>query len=119
MWVGTRREVGPNGSVIGPVERAEHERSSHFPDGVACDAAWAVRQTATARATRMPGTAAHGRLLRPLGSSGVLGHELVAHVVPPSIERRIAISPSRIRLLTVPSGVSVRTAISCWVSPPK
>ena len=32
---------------------------------------------------------------------------------------RIASRPSRIRLLTVPSGVPVRSAISTWVSPPK
>ena len=34
-------------------------------------------------------------------------------------DRRIASRPRRIRLLTVPSGVAVRSAISCWVSPPK
>ena len=41
--------------------------------------------------------------------------------VPPSPRRarRSARSPSRIRLLTVPSGVAVRSAISCWVRPPK
>ena len=33
--------------------------------------------------------------------------------------RRIARRPRRIRLLTVPSGVPVRSAISTWVSPPK
>ena len=48
------------------------------------------------------------------------GHGIrAAHDDPPSRFRRMASRPSRIRLLTVPSGVAVRSAISCWVSPPK
>ena len=39
------------------------------------------------------------------------------HEDPASSVRRIASRPRRIRLLTVPSGVSVRSAISCWVRP--
>ena len=51
---------------------------------------------------------------------GQLAHRIgPAHAEPPSRFRRMASSPSRIRLLTVPSGVAVRSAISCWVSPPK
>ncbi len=42
-----------------------------------------------------------------------------AHDAPTSSARRIARSPRRIRLLTVPSGAPVRPAISCWVSPAK
>ena len=42
-----------------------------------------------------------------------------AHRGPSSRRRRMDSSPSRIRLLTVPRGVAVRSAISCWVSPPK
>ena len=49
----------------------------------------------------------HGCLIRP------------AHEDPPSRSRRMVSRPSRIRLLTVPSGVPVRSAISCWVNPPK
>ena len=42
-----------------------------------------------------------------------------AHDAPSSRLRRMASRPRRIRLLTVPSGVAVRSAISCWVNPPK
>ena len=52
--------------------------------------------------------------------AGQVGHGVrAAHDDPSSRTRRIASSPSRIRLLTVPSGVPVRSAISCWVIPPK
>ena len=45
----------------------------------------------------------------------------LAHVTAswPSRTRRMASRPSRIRLLTVPSGVPVRSATSTWVNPPK
>ena len=35
------------------------------------------------------------------------------------ITLRMASRPSRMRLLTVPNGVPVRSAISTWVRPPK
>ncbi len=43
----------------------------------------------------------------------------VAASSSPTIARRIASSPRRMRLLTVPSGVPVRSEISCWVKPAK
>ena len=76
---------------------------------------------------------AHGGLLRGLEGTqhegarqledllvGQVAHGVgLAHAEPASRCRRIASRPRRIRLLTVPSGVAVRSAISCWVSPLK
>ncbi len=60
-----------------------------------------------------------GRKLADLVTGQVAHGVEVAHVDPTSSDRRIASRPRRIRLLTVPSGVPVRSAISCWVRPPK
>ena len=60
-----------------------------------------------------------------LDGPGRIGHGVPASMPSrstassPVSDRRIASSPSRIRLLMVPSGVPVRVAISCWVRPPK
>ena len=68
-----------------------------------------VERTQDERPGHLPDLVA-GQGTHPVGSG---------HAEPASRARRMASRPRRIRLLTVPSGVPVRSAISCWVNPPK
>ena len=90
------REVEPHGLHLVGVEGAEHEPGGEVADLVAGrGAAWPDDRSCRTRPVRS-------------------GADVVAGQGPAQ-----ARSPSRIRLLTVPSGAPVRSAISCWVSPPK
>ena len=80
--------MGAYCGVVPGAQGSQHEGSRHVPDGLARHAARRVRRTA-------------------VGAGAGARHALVAHVVTPSSERRIASRPSRMRLFTVPSGVSV------------
>ena len=92
VGLGARREVLADGRHLGVVERAQDvERGEIERLG--------VRQ--------------RGRLHR----HGVSASP--ASAASPVSAARIASSPSRTRLFTVPSGVPVRSAISTWVRPPK
>ena len=93
MWLRTGGEVPTDRLGLIGLEGPEHERGREVADVVAGHAPPSMPELSR----RIP--------------AGIPS--------PPMSARRIASSPSRIRLLTVPSGVSVRTAISCWVSPPK
>ena len=93
-WARSRSRGASRTAVgLGGVERAQHER----PPGRGRRRAQVVGQ--------------HGSLIGSLTSASSPAFA--------SSARRMASRPSRIRLLTVPSGVPVRSAISCWVSPPK
>ena len=105
MRIGARRQVRPHGIGLVRIERAQHERSGELAHLVAAEVG-----------AGRPGHVGH-RESAPTSATAS-----VSAATDPSASsrtRRIASSPRRIRLFTVPRGVAVRSATSTWVKPPK